>query len=131
MRRDEVPEQDVVLDAELAQNSAHDRRARFRGTRARQLPLGGERDSGDARAAVTGGLTDEQHASVRVLAQVRGESLAQRLRVRVLVVRVADSRVRERVDEVARQATAPRIPARRFSSSSSRCRHIRFRCNCK
>ncbi len=44
--RDEVPEEDVVLES-LRQRAVDDRRGRLRGAAARQLPLGGEGDPGD------------------------------------------------------------------------------------
>ena len=60
MRRDEVPEQDVVLEPELRERPLHDRRGRLRRPAAGQLALGGERNPRDARAAVAGRLADEQ-----------------------------------------------------------------------
>ena len=59
MRRDDVPEQDALLEPELGEDAVDDRRARFRGPVSRQLALRGERDPGDPCAAVAGGFADE------------------------------------------------------------------------
>jgi len=61
----DVPQQDVVLDAELAQDAVHDRRARFGGSGSGDLPLGCERDTAHARAAKPRSLADEDDACVR------------------------------------------------------------------
>src|SRR5262245_56531322 len=102
MRRNDVPEEHVVGDAELGQDTMDDRRARLRRTRARQLPLGRERDAADACAAVAGSFADEDRRRVAAREEVLAEALAQRLRARVLVVRRADARTRKTFDEVGR-----------------------------
>ena len=52
------------LEAELVEHAVDDRRRRLAGRLSRELPLGGERDAGDARAAVAGRLADEQQRRV-------------------------------------------------------------------
>ena len=52
VRGDDVPEQHVLLEAELVEHAVDDRRRRLRGPASRQLALGGERDAADPRAAV-------------------------------------------------------------------------------
>ena len=60
MRRDDVPEEDALLEPELSEDAVDDRRTCFRGALAGQLPLRGERNAGYARAAVAGRFADEE-----------------------------------------------------------------------
>jgi acylphosphatase len=102
MRRDDVPEQDVVLEAELAEDAVHDRRRRLGGTTAGELPLGRERDSRDPGSAIAGRLADEQDRRPCAVSEVRGQPVAEERRVRsggVLVERRADARTRKRLDK--------------------------------
>lgn len=57
---DEFPEQNPFGEVERCEDAPHDRRRRFGRAGSRQLALGGEGYSGDARATVAGGLPDEQ-----------------------------------------------------------------------
>ena len=75
MSRHEVPEQDVLFDSELRERPVDDRRRRLSRTGAGQLPLRGERDPGDAGAAVTGRLGDEQERGVVPLDAGSGEAV--------------------------------------------------------
>jgi len=62
--RHEVPEQDVVGDPELCERSVHDRRADLGRPGTGQLPLGREREPGNARSAIARCLTDQQQRSI-------------------------------------------------------------------
>src|SRR5262249_23993329 len=76
MCRDDIPEQHVVLDAQLVEDAVDDRRPRLRGAAAGQLPLRRERDAPDPCAAVAGGLADEDDARGPLALEVRGQALA-------------------------------------------------------
>src|SRR3954447_19532440 len=60
MRRDDIPEEDAVLEPELREHSVDDRGAPLGRPGARQLALGRERNPGDAGASIARGLADEQ-----------------------------------------------------------------------
>jgi hypothetical protein len=75
MRRDDVPEQDVVDELQLGEHPLDDRRRRLGRTRPGELPLGRERDTGDARAAIPRSLADEEERRVRTRCQVRRQPL--------------------------------------------------------
>ena len=113
MCRDDIPEQDVVLEPELAQNAVNDRRARLGRAATRELPLGRERDPADARAAVAGRFADEQDP--RGALRVRGtlQPLLPEARARVLVevrpILAAAS------SSISPQLTGPARPTRRAS----------------
>ena len=77
VRRHDVPEQHVLLEAELVEHAVDDRRRRLRGPASRQLALGGERDAADPRAAVAGRLSDEQELGFRAPLEVVGEPLPE------------------------------------------------------
>jgi hypothetical protein len=70
MGRDDVPEQQVVSQAEFGEHALDDGRRRFRWTGAAQLPLGGEGKPRDAGAAVARRLAHEQDRSVRACLEV-------------------------------------------------------------
>ena len=57
--RDDVPEEDALLESELCEHAVHDRCRRLGHTRSGQLALGSERDPGNAGATVAGRLADE------------------------------------------------------------------------
>jgi hypothetical protein len=95
MRRHDVPEQDVVLDPELAQDAVDDRRSRLGGPAAGQLAFRGERQAADTRAAVAGGLADEQELCVLALHEMLVKPPAAQLGASVLVVRRSDACARE------------------------------------
>jgi hypothetical protein len=106
MGRHDVPEQHLVAQAELGEDAVDDRGRRLRRARARQLPLGGERDARDAGAAIAGRLADEEERRRRVLLQVRAQPTAADVRAVALAVEVeglADRGVGEAVDERARR----------------------------
>jgi hypothetical protein len=88
MRRDDIPEQDVLLEPKLRENAVDDRRAGLGRPAAGELPLRRERDSRDARAPVTGGFANEQQRSVFARAEVRGEALATGLRPVAVAIEV-------------------------------------------
>src|SRR4029077_18638457 len=75
MRRHDVPEEDALLEPELFEDAVHDRRARLRGAAAGGLALGGERDPGEARAAVAARLADEHQRRVGAVAEVGEQPL--------------------------------------------------------
>ena len=60
MRRHDVPEQHVPLEAKLVEHTVDDRRRRFSRAASRQLALRGEGNAAQARASVPGRLADEQ-----------------------------------------------------------------------
>ena len=102
MRRHDVPEQDVLLDAQPVERAPDDRCSRFRGACARHLSLGREREARDACAAVPRRLADEEHGGVRVRLQIIDEPRTEQPRpraARVLVERAADPGRREVLDE--------------------------------
>ncbi|HEV3477941.1 MAG TPA: hypothetical protein VG144_00675 [Gaiellaceae bacterium] len=101
VRRHHVPEQNVRLELQLRECTVDDRRRRLRRAGARELTLGGEREPADARAAVAGGLADEEIRRSPAQRQVVPQPLAAELRVGVLIERRADARPRELVDELA------------------------------
>ncbi len=109
IRRHDVPEEDVVLDAELGDHTVDDRGRRFRRPLAGQLPLGREGQPADPSAAISGRLTHEKVSGVGPALEVGGKPFTAELRVRVLVERLADARLGERVDE----APHPAIPIAR------------------
>jgi hypothetical protein len=100
VRGNHVPEQDVGLEAELREHALDDRRRRLSRPRACELALGGERKAADTRAAVAGGLADEQEARTGAPREVLPQPLAPELRVGVLVERRTDAGPRELVDEL-------------------------------
>jgi branched-chain amino acid transport system substrate-binding protein len=95
MRGHDVPEQDALLQAELAEDTVDDRRARLSGAGPRQLPLRGEGESADSGATIASGFAHEQNWGASALLQVRGKPLSADRRVRVLVERGADARLRQ------------------------------------
>src|SRR5215471_4240553 len=106
VRRHDVPEQHLVLDAELGEDAMDDRCGRLGRAGAGQLALGREGDPADPRAAVAGRLADEDDLCAGSCLEVRAETAAEKRRRRVLVVRIADHRGGEPVDEVGTQAQA-------------------------
>ena len=60
VRRHDVPAERLLLESELCERAADDRGGRLGGAAAGELPFRGERDPGDARAAVAGRLADQQ-----------------------------------------------------------------------
>jgi hypothetical protein len=102
MRGNDVPEQHVLLELELGQDAMGDGGRRFRRPQAGELPLGRERDPGDACAPVPGRLADEEDRRGRLSLQVVGEPRAQEPRTwafRVLVEGRSDVRGRDLLDE--------------------------------
>jgi hypothetical protein len=113
MRGDDVPEQDVLLDPELAEHAVDDRRRRLGGPRSGQLALRGEGNATDARAAVAGRLADEQKPSPGLTREIVGETLPQARGKRVLVERGSDPRRGQPLYEGrSGQLCASRAPAR-------------------
>ena len=105
VRRHDVPQQHVLLEAELREHAVHDRRGRLGRPGARQLPLGRERDARDARAAVARRFPDKQDGRGSVLLEVARETPSQPV-VSVLVERVADSRSGEAVYQRSQRTTS-------------------------
>ncbi len=106
MRRDDVPEQNVSLELERAENAVHDCRRHLRRPAAGQLPLGRERDPRDACAAIARCFPDENDRGGRPLGEVLAEAFAEQGRAGtfgVLVERRADPGRRELGDECARR----------------------------
>ena len=112
MGRDDVPQENVVGEAELGERALDDRRGRLARPAARELALGRERDSRDARAAVARCLADEQDARVRRALKVGGQPPPQErcsLTLRVLVEGVADPGSSQLVDECRRRYDCPSV----------------------
>src|SRR6266480_5847607 len=72
MRRHDVPAE--RFECQLAERPLEDGRGRLGRPLARQLPLGRERDAGNAGAAVAGGLADEKQLRGRPLVEVVAEA---------------------------------------------------------
>src|SRR6185312_8497753 len=92
-----------ILEAELGERAADDRRRRLSRASARELPLRGERDAGDARAAMSGGLADEQERRVFERGQVGMKPQAPRggtVAVTIEVERRADRSAAQTLDEL-------------------------------
>src|SRR5437870_273948 len=100
MRRDDIPEQDVLHEAELLENAVHDRRARLRRAGAGQLALRGERHAAHARSAIACRLPDEQDRCRPACLEVLAEPLPAQLRLGVLIERLADTRRGEGSDDL-------------------------------
>src|SRR6266566_6703169 len=115
MRRDDVPEQHVVLDAELRKHAVNDRRGRLGRAVPRELALGGEGNPADPRAAIAGCLADEHDPCVPMSAEVPAKAFLEQLRAGVLVVRLADLRRRE-----------PPYELQRFHLTTSSCARRRW-----
>jgi hypothetical protein len=105
MGRDDVPEQNVVLDIEVRENAVDDRRGRLARAGSRQLAFGCERDPGNACASVTGSFADEQQRGVVTFFEVVREALGEP-RVAVLVERVADLRNGEALYQRSQRMTS-------------------------
>jgi hypothetical protein len=75
MRRDDVPEQHLLLEPELGQDAVDDRRRCLGGAVSGQLALGRERHAGDAGTAVARRLADEQDRSLASAFEVGGKAL--------------------------------------------------------
>ena len=80
-----------MLEVERYERSVHDRGAGLARARARELTLGRERNAGDARAAVSRRLPDEQERRGGALLDVAREPVRQPL-VAILVEGLADPR---------------------------------------
>jgi hypothetical protein len=65
MRRNDIPEQNVVGETEPSKDALHDGRGRLGGTRTRQLSLGGEGEARDSCPTIPGRLADEERLRVR------------------------------------------------------------------
>jgi hypothetical protein len=63
MRRDDIPEQNLLLEPQLPEHPVHERRRHLRRAGPGELPLRREGDAGDAGTAITGGLADKQEWS--------------------------------------------------------------------
>jgi len=112
MRGDGVPQENVLLEIELGEYALDDGRGRFGRTAARELAFRGERDPGDARAAVPGSLADQQERRAGLPFEVRDETLASDLRfiaLRVLVEGLPDPCCRELLDERGRRYHGPSV----------------------
>src|SRR4030095_13175435 len=70
MRRDDVPEQHVLLDVELSEDAMNDRRRRLGGPGAGNLALRREGETADACTAIAGPLADEEIAGA--LSTIKG-----------------------------------------------------------
>jgi len=88
-----------------------DGRARLSGRLARELALGRERDPGDARTAIAGGLADEEHRCIGARFEIAVEAFGEPV-VAVLVERLADSRRCEPLYQRSQWMTSSR-PRRR------------------
>jgi hypothetical protein len=80
MRGNDVPEENSVLERELGEHPVDHRRRRLCRPAARELPLGGEGNPGNACAAVARRLADDEDRGVGALLEVCGEPLSQKRR---------------------------------------------------
>jgi len=78
MRRDDVPEEHVMLQSELVEHAVHDRGGRLRRPTARELPFGRKGDSGHPSTSIARRFSDKKQASTDALFEVLGETLAQK-----------------------------------------------------
>ena len=127
MRRHDIPEQNLVGEAELGQDPVHDRRGRLGGPGSRQLALGREREPGNTGTSVSRRLADEQQRRVGARVEVGGQPVPARrsaLSVPVEVVRPPDPGRREPVDE--RAHLHPYSDRRRPAAARDRTRRRRL-----
>src|SRR5213078_828757 len=114
MRRHDVPQEHLVLDAELREHAVDDRGRRLCRTGAGELALRREGDPAHACAAVAGCLADQDDPGLATSLEIRTEPLAQVRRSGVLVVRLADSGAGEPIYEIqAFQCTSSSTARRR------------------
>ena len=106
MSRDDVPEQDVLLEAELGEHAMDDRRRGFHWPAPRELALGGEGQAGDPGAPIAGGFADEHDRRVSAGVEVRREPLSAQRRIRVLVKGLADLRRGEPLYQRSQRTTS-------------------------
>ncbi|MBD0338561.1 MAG: acylphosphatase [Thermoleophilia bacterium] len=99
MGRDDVPQQNLLPEAELQQRAAHDRGARLGRPRAGHLALRREREAAHPRAPVPRGLAHEEDRRLPPQLEVGLQPLPEVRRRRVLVERPADPRPGEGVHE--------------------------------
>src|SRR6266508_4740796 len=90
MRRHDVPEEDVVFEAELGEDAVDDGCSGLGGPFPGQLALGGEGQARDARAAIAGCLADQKDRRVCSALEVGGEPASTEGRIGVLVEGAAD-----------------------------------------
>src|SRR3954454_916634 len=88
MRRDDVPEEDAVLEPELCEHPVDDRRAGFGRAGAGQLALGRERNPGDAGASIPGGLSHQEERRVAAALEVGAEPLTAHARALAVTIEV-------------------------------------------
>ncbi len=124
MRRHDVPEQHLVLDAELGEHAVHDRRRRLGRAGTRELALGSERNPADACAAVAGGLADEHDPRARASLEIGAEAIAAaattpRTGCTSSPMLAAASRLRSH-DQAGTSAVAPGATASTRSSHGTR-----------
>ena len=120
MCRDDVPEEDVVLEPELREHAVDDRRARLGRPGAGELALGGERDPGDARPAVPGGLADQHDRRVALRRRGRRSSRSRRRRERQYWLNVSPIRAAARSATSVPSGRRPRAASTGTSCASRR-----------
>ena len=76
MSGNDVPEENVVLEAELREHPMNDRGRRLGGPGAGELALRRERDSRDPRTAVSRSLADEKDSCIPSRFEVRRQAFA-------------------------------------------------------
>jgi hypothetical protein len=86
VRGDDIPAEGVEL--ELGEGALDDRGSRFGRPETGELALRRERDPGDPRPAIAGGLTDEQQRRSASVFEVLGQSCATQRRSRAFAVEV-------------------------------------------
>ena len=106
----DVPEQDLVLEVELAERPVDDGRRRLGGASPGELPFGRERNAADAGAPVAGGLAHEEERRRGPPLEVRGQTPSTSVRLGVLVERGADPGPCKLLDEARgiQEASLPR-----------------------
>ena len=86
--RDRVPAERLLLEAELGEDGADDRRRRLGGAGAGQLALRGERDAADTGATVAGRLTDQEERGGLSRVEIGREAPPQQRGARAVTVEV-------------------------------------------
>jgi hypothetical protein len=106
----DVPEQDLVLEVEMAERPVDDRRSRLGGASPGKLAFRRERDAAHARPPVAGGLADEEERRWSLPLEIRGETPSTSVRLGVLVEGGADPGPRKLLDEARwiQEASLPR-----------------------
>ena len=102
MRRDEIPEDDVVSEAELGEDPLHDRRACLGGPAPGELPLGREGDSAYTSTSVAGRFPYQEDGGRTALRQIDSKAATPHLGSPAFAIEVEsrpDARAGEALDQ--------------------------------